>query len=121
MSDGPELIPIDPNWPQWRKDEVEGANAIRIQQWDARKRQKERPPQSSGPQGPSDLEKRRMRREAEARRQADAEAEAARARNSGSRRQDDAKARNRARDIDAAIDEALTGRQREGQSTDNSQ
>jgi hypothetical protein len=116
MSDAPVLIEIDEDWPQWRKDEAKAINDAKIRMHEA----KSRPNQSSGNQGPSDLELRRQRREAEARRIAAEEASKAAEADKGSTSVK-GKIRNRAQGIDDVLNEAETGRRKDNQSTDSSQ
>jgi len=104
-----DLIKIDPNWPQWKKDEAEAVNAKKVAMAEA----KARPPQTSGPQGPSDLQLSRQRREAEAK-AAEVERAAAAASSSKGSETLGGKARDRAKSMDEFLERAQTG-----QSTDS--
>ena len=113
-------IKIDPNWPEWRKEEARAVNARRAQMDAAAKAQAAKPPQSGGPQGPSDLQLRKIRRENEARQRAEAEAERQRQRASEGSESVGGRARDRSETTDALIDEMVSGK-RDNQSTDSSQ
>ena len=111
-------IEINPDWPQWRIDEAEAVNAAAARLKAAKARQATAP-QSSARQGPSDLELRRMRREAEAKQVA---AKKAADEKKSSTNRIEGKARNRKEGIDALLDEMSGVKKRKAnQSTDDSQ